>query len=735
MASLFQRKLDLAPTATIDKVALNNTVVGMRAVVKRARLFVINELVKKIHKLRKRKGSEAVQSKNKNKADRLLEEIKILKNLKPDYVSKYALGSTEKFEVIVVKESSNLDMRAVARLAQQKFIQEQVANFRSEHSDWKELAAFLMTKHTSREFKKKKTKEKMKKVEANVKVSETLVKKYLSEKLEGKEIESDLELDSEEDCEKDTDSDRERGKEDSVVDLSSSNEDRKVGDIKSSDSDSCGESDNVKLKKNKENISKVQGVDTSPKQSKLTVVKPVQTKTNTEILKQNLSKNKTKEMAKQLFVSKYRVNTLKKTCDSSSGDDSDPSGSQQDNLLKHRSHENPEDGSDSESGDDLRESNDDDDDDDDEIDDDDDFKDDVDDNNRCAGDSSDGDGDDDDYDDDDHLSDDIGDKEADREVSKRKILHKEDRPSKLLKLSFFTKETGTVESDSNTSESPKKKTITEKVEGEMIVRKLDLSKDFGKEEIPAMLLNQHHGNAHKQKKRKQDVFFADSDEDSADDNDTTENIIANESDIASVNNEKKSRGSFERSIEPTMSSFTTTFLGSLNSDEMMSCTDSKYRSNEEWKRLRHERKEQQYSSRGRGRGGRYQQGLGSRGRGGYSNRGERGGFKGSHRGPHEDAGRGARRDHHGRGFQSGRGRGFRQDRGRGMPGFSGPHKDQREKQTMGQEMDRKDSSDKQSPAPRRAEGLHPSWEASKKRKQSEKNVLQAFTGKKIKFDE
>ncbi|WAR01027.1 SRFB1-like protein [Mya arenaria] len=159
MEATEERKLDFAPTASIDKVALNNKVVNMRSVVQRAKLYVINDLTKKMKKLRNKKGSDEQKEKNSQKADRLVEEMKI------------------------IKPSTTMEQRALARLSEQKFIQEKVNGFRSEHADWKDLAAFLITKHTAREFQKKKSKEKLQKLETNVKASETLIQTYLGGKL------------------------------------------------------------------------------------------------------------------------------------------------------------------------------------------------------------------------------------------------------------------------------------------------------------------------------------------------------------------------------------------------------------------------------------------------------------------------------------------------------------------------------------------------------------------------
>jgi hypothetical protein len=51
----------------------------MRKSVRQARVHVINKLTKEVKRLRERKGPETSQVKAKRKADRFLEEIKLLK--------------------------------------------------------------------------------------------------------------------------------------------------------------------------------------------------------------------------------------------------------------------------------------------------------------------------------------------------------------------------------------------------------------------------------------------------------------------------------------------------------------------------------------------------------------------------------------------------------------------------------------------------------------------------------
>ncbi|XP_010844586.1 PREDICTED: serum response factor-binding protein 1 [Bison bison bison] len=96
---------------------LNNEVVKMRKEVKRIRVLVIRKLVRSVGRLKSKKGSEDALLKNQRRAQRLLEEIRAMKELKPDVVTKSALGEDINFEKICKKPDSTAAERAIARLA------------------------------------------------------------------------------------------------------------------------------------------------------------------------------------------------------------------------------------------------------------------------------------------------------------------------------------------------------------------------------------------------------------------------------------------------------------------------------------------------------------------------------------------------------------------------------------------------------------------------------------------
>ncbi|XP_040823585.1 serum response factor-binding protein 1 isoform X2 [Ochotona curzoniae] len=109
-----------------ETLNLNNEVVKMRKEVKRIRVLVIRKLVRSVTRLKSKKGAEDALLKNQRRAQRLLEEIHAMKELKPDTVTRSALGDDINFEKICKKPDSTAAERAVARLAAHPLLKKKV---------------------------------------------------------------------------------------------------------------------------------------------------------------------------------------------------------------------------------------------------------------------------------------------------------------------------------------------------------------------------------------------------------------------------------------------------------------------------------------------------------------------------------------------------------------------------------------------------------------------------------
>ncbi|XP_072532003.1 serum response factor-binding protein 1 [Salminus brasiliensis] len=132
---------------------LSNEVVKMRAEVKRVKVLVIRKLTRQIAVLKKKKGKEADLEKNQRRAARLHEEIKELKVLAPDTITKAALQKDISFEKVCQNEKASLSERATARIATYPDFSQKIQNLK------KAIEAFGTERKSDAKAEKKTQKE------------------------------------------------------------------------------------------------------------------------------------------------------------------------------------------------------------------------------------------------------------------------------------------------------------------------------------------------------------------------------------------------------------------------------------------------------------------------------------------------------------------------------------------------------------------------------------------------
>ncbi|XP_078252421.1 serum response factor-binding protein 1 [Rhinoraja longicauda] len=103
--------------AAAGPMNVNNEVVKLRKDVKKARILIIRKLSRNIAELKRKKGTQDAVMKNLRRAERLLEDIHTMKDLKPDDVTKTALQSDLNCEKVCEKPNSTTEERAIARIA------------------------------------------------------------------------------------------------------------------------------------------------------------------------------------------------------------------------------------------------------------------------------------------------------------------------------------------------------------------------------------------------------------------------------------------------------------------------------------------------------------------------------------------------------------------------------------------------------------------------------------------
>ncbi|KDR07073.1 serum response factor-binding protein 1 isoform X2 [Zootermopsis nevadensis] len=140
----------------MDKLTLNNQIVSMRQEARKAKLHTISKLVREVRKLRSKNGSEDQKKKNNRKADRFMEEVLIIKKLKDDEISKFALCNSKMSSEIIFDLATSLKDKALTRLSKQPSISTRVSEFRMKFPAWDVIVPQLLLKLGDKKAKKKK---------------------------------------------------------------------------------------------------------------------------------------------------------------------------------------------------------------------------------------------------------------------------------------------------------------------------------------------------------------------------------------------------------------------------------------------------------------------------------------------------------------------------------------------------------------------------------------------------
>ncbi|XP_063820272.1 serum response factor-binding protein 1 isoform X2 [Pseudophryne corroboree] len=121
-----------------------STVVKMRKDVKRVKVLTIRKLTRHIAKLKSKKGTEELKLKNQRRAQRLLEEIHTIKALKPDDVTKTALRKEINFDKVFNKADSTAETRAITRLATNPVLKQKISAIKDAIKAFKEARKNLV---------------------------------------------------------------------------------------------------------------------------------------------------------------------------------------------------------------------------------------------------------------------------------------------------------------------------------------------------------------------------------------------------------------------------------------------------------------------------------------------------------------------------------------------------------------------------------------------------------------
>ncbi|KAL5103633.1 hypothetical protein TcWFU_000746 [Taenia crassiceps] len=151
---------------SIDVVQLNNTVLAMRPLIKKARVLVLRDLASfiKRQKLKQARAPEEKGQRLGRKIINKLAEIRLLKRMDDVKLCKLVLASVTPHNLLEKGgESLTKQDRLVIRLAVRPEIADFVSNFRTNHSDWPTLVRYLLYKNTSGKWKTPEQKRKTRK--------------------------------------------------------------------------------------------------------------------------------------------------------------------------------------------------------------------------------------------------------------------------------------------------------------------------------------------------------------------------------------------------------------------------------------------------------------------------------------------------------------------------------------------------------------------------------------------
>ncbi|KZS19708.1 putative Serum response factor binding protein [Daphnia magna] len=143
----------------LEKLTLNNQIVRMRKDVKRARLWLINNLTHRVRKLKGKKTNEL--EKIQLKAEKLQNKICLLKQICVDEVSKFALCNKQDSPSLSPTESElDLSQKLMLQLANHRLVQQQVQVFRQTYTGPMDRL-ILLVRSLGLHYQKKKTKKLM----------------------------------------------------------------------------------------------------------------------------------------------------------------------------------------------------------------------------------------------------------------------------------------------------------------------------------------------------------------------------------------------------------------------------------------------------------------------------------------------------------------------------------------------------------------------------------------------
>ncbi|XP_034944029.1 serum response factor-binding protein 1 [Chelonus insularis] len=129
------------------KIAINNHIVSLRHAVRKARVGVIWKLSKEIKHLKSRQhGDEKIIKKCHRKAEKFIKEVHLLKKIKDDEVTRFAIMNFEILQDTSSDKKIDLKTEAIRRLASHKALKSKIEELRKTYPDYQ---IYLQSKNSN----------------------------------------------------------------------------------------------------------------------------------------------------------------------------------------------------------------------------------------------------------------------------------------------------------------------------------------------------------------------------------------------------------------------------------------------------------------------------------------------------------------------------------------------------------------------------------------------------------
>ncbi|CAN8005301.1 unnamed protein product [Ixodes hexagonus] len=121
----------------MEKLEINNEILTLKREMKIGRVHLLRRLIAQVKKLENAKGTDEQRGKKRQKAERWMQQVKVLQKANLDCLARKVIVSEESWQKVISEPKSTLEERALARLLNLKKVQDFVGSFRTEHPDWK----------------------------------------------------------------------------------------------------------------------------------------------------------------------------------------------------------------------------------------------------------------------------------------------------------------------------------------------------------------------------------------------------------------------------------------------------------------------------------------------------------------------------------------------------------------------------------------------------------------------